>query len=95
MRIGTAVRTALSGAVATAVVMLPLTARAQEITGRVAIEGVASASVTSDTKDDPFLIFDAASTIRVERGWDAVIRPWAKRMPGGDWGTEMYQLQLR
>ena len=95
MRIRTAVRTALAGAVATAVVMPPLAARAQEITGRVAMEAVASASVTSDTKDDPFLIFDAVSTIRVGRGWDAIIRPWAKRMPGGDWGAEMYQLQLR
>jgi hypothetical protein len=75
--------------------MLPATAWTQEITGRVAMEAVASASVTSDTKDDPFLIFDAVSTIRVGRGWDAVIRPWAKRMPGGEWGAEMYQLQLR
>jgi hypothetical protein len=95
MMIRTAIRTAVTGAVATAVVMLPLCARGQEITGRVAMEAVASASITSDTKDDPFLIFDAVSTIRVGRGWDAVIRPWAKRMPGGEWGAEMYQLQLR
>ncbi len=70
-------------------------ASAQEITGRVTMEAVASASVTSDAKDDPFLIFDAVSTIRLGRGWDGVIRPWARRMPGGDWGAEMYQLQLR
>jgi len=95
VKIHIALRTAVAGAVASAFVMLPATARAQEITGRVAMEAVASVSVTSDTMDDPFLIFDAVSTIRVGRGWDAVIRPWAKRMPGGEWGAEMYQLQLR
>ena len=95
MKVRSAVVTAVTGAVAAAILMLPLNARAQEITGRVAMEAVASASITSDTKDDPFLIFDAVSTIRVGRGWDAVIRPWAKRMPGGEWGAEMYQLQLR
>jgi hypothetical protein len=82
-------------AAATALVMLSTTVRAQEITGRVTMEAVASVSVTSDTADDPFLIFDAVSTIRLGRGWDAVVRPWARRMPGGDWGAEMYQLQLR
>jgi hypothetical protein len=76
-------------------VMTCATVRAQEITGRVTMEAVASASVTSKTKDDPFLIFDAVSTIRLGRGWDGVVRPWARRMPGGDWAAEMYQLQLR
>jgi hypothetical protein len=82
-------------AVATALVMLSASVSAQEITGRVTMEAVASVSVTSDTADDPFLIFDAVSTIRLGRGWDGVVRPWARRMPGGDWGAEMYQLQLR
>ena len=84
--------------VCAAAVLLVLTGvpvRAQEITGRVTMEAVASASVTSKTKDDPFLIFDAVSTIRLGRGWDGVVRPWARRMPGGDWAAEMYQLQLR
>ena len=78
-----------------ALVILSGTGRAQDIIGRVAVEAVASAKVTSATLDDPFLIFDAVSTIRVGRGWNAVIRPWARRMPGGEWGAEMYQLQLR
>jgi hypothetical protein len=69
--------------------------RAQDITGRVTMEAVASASVTSETIDDPFLIFDAVTTVRVGRGWDAVARPWARRMPAGGWAAEMYQLQLR
>jgi hypothetical protein len=87
---GPVLASAMAGLVA-----LSAPATAQEITGRVTMEAVASASVTSDAKDDPFLIFDAVSTIRLGRGWDGVIRPWARRMPGGDWGAEMYQLQLR
>ena len=79
---------ALTGALMT----VPGTARAQDIVGRVAVEAVASAKITSATVNDPFMIFDAVSTIRVGRGWDAVVRPWARRMPGGDWGAEMYQL---
>lgn len=82
-------------AVALAMVLTAWPASAQDVTGRVTMEAVASASVTSDTKDDPFLIFDAVSTIRLGRGWDGVVRPWARRMPGGDWAAEMYQLQLR
>jgi hypothetical protein len=90
----TIVRSPYAGAVLLLAITAPV-ARAQEVTGRVTMEAVASASVTSDTIDDPFLIFDAVSTVRVGRGWDAVVRPWARRMPGGDWAAEMYQLQLR
>lgn len=69
--------------------------RAQEMTGRVAVEAVVSASTTSEAADDPFLMFDLVSTVRLGGGWDAVFRPWARRMPGGDWGTELYQAQIR
>lgn len=72
-----------------------VTARAQDPTGHVAIEAVASGSVSSADDGDPFLIFDQTSTIGVGRGWDVVVRPWARRMPGGDWAAEMYQLQVR
>lgn len=92
MKIHPAVR--LTAALASALVVSE-TAGAQDQVGRVAVEAVASARVTPTTVDDPFLIFDAVSTVRVGRGWEAVVRPWAKRMPGGDWGAEMYQLQLR
>ena len=88
--VGSVLASAMAG-----LAIVPAAAAAQEITGRATMEAVASASVTSDAKDDPFLIFDAVSTIRLGRGWDGVIRPWARRMPGGDWGAEMYQLQLR
>ena len=26
---------------------------------------------------------------------DVIVRPWFRRMPGGDWSKEMYQLQMR
>jgi hypothetical protein len=68
---------------------------AQDVTGRVAVEAVASASVSSADDGDPFLIFDETSTVGVGRGWDVIVRPWARRMPGGDWAAEMYQLQVR
>ncbi len=83
------------GCVAILVAVTAPAARAQDVTGRVAMEAVVSASVTSEANNDPFLIFDAVSTIRVGSGWDIVVRPWARRLPGGDWGAEMYQLQLR
>src|SRR5262245_38011654 len=80
--------------------VLPLTLHAspvcaQDVTGRVAMEGVASISVSSADGGDPFLMFDQISTVGVGRGWEAIVRPWARRMPGGDWSAEMYQLQMR
>ncbi len=81
--------------VSTAMVIWTGAARAQDVVGRVAVEAVASAKVTSTTPDDPFVILDAVSTVRLGRGWHGVIRPWAKRTPSGEWGAEMYQLQLR
>lgn len=83
------------GAAAAAIALaVPAGAVAQEATGRVAFEAVVSGSVTSASMDDPFLVFDAVGTFHVGRGWDAVIRPWAKRREGV-WGAEMYQLQVR
>jgi len=72
-----------------------VTVRAQDPTGKVAIEAVASGSLSSADDGNPFLIFDQTSTIGVGRGWDVVVRPWARRMPAGDWAAEMYQLQVR
>jgi hypothetical protein len=95
VRISTTSRTVVAAAGVILLVIAAATAHAQDVTGRVAMEAVVSASATSADKGDPFLIFDAVNTIGVGRGWDVVIRPWAKRMPGGDWGAEMYQLQLR
>jgi hypothetical protein len=70
-------------------------AHAQDVTGRVAMEAVASISVSSADDGKPFLMFDQISTVGVGRGWDLIVRPWARRMPAGDWAAEMYQLQMR
>jgi len=80
------------GFVAIACAAAPVSA--QDAFGRVSVEAVASMSVTS-ANTQPFLIFDAVSTLQLGRGWDGIVRPWARRMPAGDWAAEMYQLQLR
>jgi len=67
---------------------------AQDATGRVSVEAVASVSLTS-ADAHPFVILDAVSTVRLADGWEAVVRPWARRMPAGDWAAEMYQMQIR
>jgi hypothetical protein len=88
-------RAAIAGGTTLLLLTAAATVRAQDPTGHVAIEAVASGSVSSADDGDPFLIFDQTSTIGVGRGWDVVVRPWARRMPGGDWAAEMYQLQIR
>ena len=88
-------RRAAGGATALHLLACVTQVHAQDPTGHVAIEAVASASVSSADDGDPFLIFDQISTVGVGRGWDVVVRPWARRMPGGDWAAEMYQLQVR
>lgn len=88
-------RTAIGGVTACQLLACGINAEAQDPTGHVAVEAVASASVSSADDGDPFLIFDQTSTVGVRRGWDVVVRPWARRMPGGDWAAEMYQLQVR
>ena len=88
-------RTAIGGVTALQLFAAVIDARGQDPTGHVAVEAVAAASVSSADDGDPFLIFDQTSTVGVGRGWDVVVRPWARRMPGGDWATEMYQLQVR
>ncbi len=88
-------RRAIGGVAALYLLAGVVDAHAQDPTGHVAVEAVASASVSSADDGDPFLIFDQTSTVGVGRGWDVVVRPWARRMPGGDWGAEMYQLQVR
>ena len=95
MRVEMLRRAAIGGAAALHVLACVTQVHAQDPTGHVAIEAVASASVSSADDGDPFLIFDQTSTIGVGRGWDVVVRPWARRMPGGDWAAEMYQLQVR
>lgn len=88
-------RKALAATAALPIALHATAAHAQDVTGRVAMEAVASISVSSANDGDPFLMFDQISTIGVGHGWDVIVRPWARRMPGGDWAAEMYQLQVR
>ena len=59
------------------------------------VEALAAVSNTSDAVNDPFFFFDATATIRLGRGFDAIVRPYVHRLPGGTWSAQMYQLQLR
>jgi hypothetical protein len=71
-------------------------ARAQgAIAGRLTMETVAAIATDTDQFDDPFLAFDAAATIRLGRGFDTVVRPYARRRPDGDWDAQFYQFQIR
>ena len=95
MKIAIVRRTLMTATAALHVLVAAVSVHAQDPTGHVAVEALASASVSSADDGDPFLIFDQTSTVGLGRGWDVVIRPWARRMPGGDWAAEMYQLQVR
>lgn len=82
-------------AVAGVLLMADRPIHAQSLSGRLAVEAIASASTNVRAVDDPFLIFDLVGTVRIGHGWDVVIRPWGRRRTGGDWAFEMYQLQMR
>ena len=66
-----------------------------DMLGRAAIEAVASIATSSDELDDPFIVFDFVSTFRVTEGLDIIVRPYARRLPGGDWDALFYQAQIR
>jgi hypothetical protein len=63
--------------------------------GRMAIEAVAAISTSSANADDPFVFLDLANTIRVNPKLDVIVRPYARRLPGGDWDALLYQAQIR
>ena len=63
--------------------------------GRLAIEAVAATSTSSRELDDPFVFLDLATTMRVDHRIDVIIRPYARRLPGGDWDALLYQAQVR
>jgi hypothetical protein len=68
---------------------------AQSTTSRPTVEAVVSGSSNAHGLDDPFLLFDVTGTGRLQEGLDVIVRPYAHRLPGGDWTFEMYQLQVR
>ena len=59
------------------------------------IEFASAITSTSPEPDDPFVVFDATATVRLTDSLDVIVRPWIRRLPGGDWSKEMYQLQVR
>jgi hypothetical protein len=63
--------------------------------GRTAVEAVAAVASTSDRADDPFVWLDLATTVRVNGSFDVIVRPYARRLPGGDWDALLYQAQIR
>jgi hypothetical protein len=71
-------------------------ASAQSLLSRhVAVEFASAVTTSSTTPDDPFVVLDATATVRVSDTFDVIVRPWFRRIPGGDWSKEMYQLQIR
>lgn len=63
--------------------------------GRLAIEAVAAVATSSAEADDPFVFLDLATTFRVSEKVDVIVRPYARRLPGGDWDALFYQAQIR
>lgn len=70
-------------------------AAAQDVTGRITIEAVGAVSTASRAWDDPFVFLDVAGTVRVSDALDFIVRPYARRLPGGDWDAQLYQAQIR
>ena len=62
---------------------------------RVSVEFASAVTSSSPEPGDPFVVLDATATVRVTDTLDVVARPWFRRLPGGDWSKEMYQLQVR
>jgi hypothetical protein len=65
------------------------------LSDRATVEVVGAVTTSSTTPDDPFVVFDATATVRLADTFDVIIRPYSRRLPGGDWSNEMYQLQIR
>jgi hypothetical protein len=63
--------------------------------GRIAIEAVAAVSNSSAAADDPFVFLDLTTTTRVNDSLDIIVRPYARRLPGGDWDALLYQAEIR
>ncbi len=72
------------------------TAHAQSAIGqRISVEFVGAVNTSTLDFDEPFVFLDLTATGRITDNLDIVVRPYARRLPGGDWSKEMYQLQAR
>jgi len=63
--------------------------------GPPAIEAVAAITTSSNAPGDPSMFLDLATTLPIGSRFGAIVRPYAHRLSGDEWETEMYQLQLR
>jgi len=63
--------------------------------GRIVIEAVAAVTTSSAAADDPFVFLDLTTTMRVNESLDVIVRPWARRLPGGDWDALFYAAEIR
>ena len=79
-----------------AVFLSSATASAQNLlSDRVSVEFASAITSSSPEPTDPFVVLDATATVRITGTLDVIVRPWFRRLPGGDWSKEMYQLQVR
>jgi hypothetical protein len=62
---------------------------------RTAVEAVAAVSTDTGRFADPMIVLDAVATVRLGSGFDVIVRPYSRRLPGGDWSAELYQLQVQ
>jgi hypothetical protein len=62
---------------------------------RTAVEAVAAVSTDTSSFADPMIVLDAVATVRLGSGFDVIVRPYSRRLPGGDWSAELYQLQVQ
>ena len=60
-----------------------------------AIEAVGAVTTASRAWDDPFVFLDFSTTVRMSDTTDVIVRPYARRLPGGDWDLLFYQAQVR
>lgn len=88
------VRVVACAVVVFAVAAAPASAQT-DLSQRISVEFAGAVNTGSTDWNDPFVFLDATATVRVGGDLDVVVRPYARRLPGGDWSKEMYQLQVR
>jgi hypothetical protein len=88
-------RVGIATAVSAAAMASPVSAQSAW-SNRASFELVGAVTQSSaDPGFDPFIVIDGTATVRVSSNVDVIVRPYFRRLPGGDWSKEMYQLQVR
>jgi hypothetical protein len=88
-------RNAALATIGTVVLLAAQPAHAQPRPGQFALETVTATTSSTANAGDPSVVLDAATTVRLWFGFDAVVRPWMRRKAGAEWDWSMYQLQLQ